>query len=468
MNHSPIVVDTHDDSEGPRLHPAGPLGQHLVVALECDRPLAGGARFSLAGIERVTIGRGDARGATRRDGPVQTLDVRIPGRSLSMAQARLIRMGFSWAIEDLGSTNGTFVDGERVTRLALSPEAIFEVGHTFLRVASFALPADAPVDLDSWEVLDAFTTLDGTFGTEIERVTRLVGGGVPALIVGESGTGKEVLARHLHAQMARPGAFVAVNCGALPAPLVESQLFGHVRGAFSGAVRDEVGLVRAAHQGTLFLDEIADLPKSSQAALLRVLQEHEVVPVGATRPVAVDVRVLAATHQPLEALVERGEFRKDLYARVAACIIELPPLRERRDDLGILVAALLRKLTADVGAIAFTPRVGRALLTYGWPSNVRELEQCLATCVALRRGRPIDAPELPPKVAAILQSLLPPNRASSALLGERDERLRLDLLEHLSKCQGNVTDVARAMGKPRTQIHRWCKRFSVDPNVFRN
>lgn len=140
------------------------------------------------------------------------------------------------------------------------------------------------------------------------------------------------------------GAFVAVNCGAIPAPLVESHLFGHVKGAFSGAVRDEAGYVRAAHRGTLFLDEIAELPRTSPAALLRGLQEREVVPVGTTAPVAVDLRVLAATHQPLDLLVERGDFRQDLYARVAGCVLEIPALRERRDDIGILVAALLAKV----------------------------------------------------------------------------------------------------------------------------
>jgi transcriptional regulator of acetoin/glycerol metabolism len=212
------------------------------------------------------------------------------------------------------------------------------------------------------------------------------------------------------------------------------------------------------------------LPKASQAALLRVLQEREVVPVGATRPLAVDVRVLAATHQPLDRLIERGDFRQDLYARVAGCVLELPLLRERRDDLGILIAALLSKNGSEAArAATFAPDAGLALLTYDWPMNVRELEQCVSTCVALATSGRIDASHLPPNVAGALRSDLPTSkRRSSATLSDRDEGLRLDLLSHLSRFQGNVTDVARAMGKPRTQIHRWCKRFSVNPDAFRN
>ena len=467
------VTDTEDDSEARRLHPPGTPVDCLVVALECDRPLSGSARFGLDGVEQVLIGRGDVRRATRRNHPVSTLDVRIPGRAISAAHARLIRMGYSWAVEDLGSTNGTFVDGERVVRAVLGPDSLVEVGHTFLRIRSFALSSDASNDVDGSDDLQGHGTLDDVFSAELERSSRLVEGGMPALLVGESGTGKEVLARKLHASGGRAGPFVAVNCGALPVPLVESQLFGHVKGAFSGAVRAEPGFVRAAQGGTLFLDEIADLPRPSQASLLRVLQEREVVPVGATHPVAVDIRLLAATHQSLEGLVEGGGFRQDLYARVAGCVLEIPALRERADDVGILVAALLDKIApAKAKAIAFAPDVGRALLSYAWPLNVRELERCLATCIVLARDETtIRAPHLPPNIAAVLSPSSPrprTTRFSSGPLSERDERLRIDLLARLSEYQGNVTDVARAMGKPRTQIHRWCKRFSVDPNVFRN
>jgi sigma-54 dependent transcriptional regulator, acetoin dehydrogenase operon transcriptional activator AcoR len=178
--------------------------------------------------------------------------------------------------------------------------------------------------------------------------------------------------------------------------------------------------VRAADGGTLFLDEIADLPKASQPALLRVLQEREVVPVGTTAAVSVDIRVLAATHQPLDLRVERGDFRCDLYARVAGCVVELPALRDRRDDLGTLVAALLTNLApGDTGSNTFSPDVGLALVSYEWPMNVRELERCLSTCVVLAKDGQINASHLPPSVAAVLNpSPTVARRPSSGSLSE--------------------------------------------------
>jgi sigma-54 dependent transcriptional regulator, acetoin dehydrogenase operon transcriptional activator AcoR len=463
-------VDTHEDSRRQRLHPPGAPIEQLVVALECDRPRAGSARYSLEGIDQVTFGRGDTRAVTRRDHRAPTLDVRIPGRSMSAAHARLIRVGYTWAVEDLGSTNGIFVDGERFTRAVLQPDALLEVGHTFLRLCTQAVSDGAPTDADTCGTADPCATVDSALAADVQRLITLFAGGLPALLIGESGTGKEVLARHLHARTGRVGPFVAVNCGAIPSGLVESELFGHVKGAFSGAIRDHAGYVRAAHQGTLFLDEVADLPKASQASLLRVLQEREVVPVGTTEPVAVDVLVSAATHQPIDHLVERGEFREDLYARLAGCVLEIPPLRERRNDMGVLVAALTARLAPSAKDLRFDPDVGRALLSYDWPRNVRELERCLATCLVLAKDGPIDVSHLPrPVVAALRQSAEPiVARPSRSPWSEQDDRLRLELLEHLSRHQGNVTDVARAMGKPRTQIHRWCKRFHMNPDVFRN
>jgi hypothetical protein len=247
------VSETHDDSEARRLHPPGTLVQHLMVSLECDRPLAGSARFGLDGIEQIEIGRGEARSATRRGHLVRTLELRIPGRSMSTTHARLVRVGYSWAIEDLGSKNGIFVDGTRTARAVLGPESVFEVGHTFMRIGDLSLPDGAAPDFDASGTRDGYATVDAVFASDLERVSRLVASGVPALLIGESGTGKEVLARRLHARAAGgQGEFVAVNCGAIPVSLVESQLFGHVRGAFSGAVRDEIGFVRAAQGGRCF------------------------------------------------------------------------------------------------------------------------------------------------------------------------------------------------------------------------
>jgi sigma-54 dependent transcriptional regulator, acetoin dehydrogenase operon transcriptional activator AcoR len=463
--------DTYDDSGRTSVGRGVLHAPHLVVVLECDRPLAGGARYSLDGIDRVTIGRGDStRVALREGGPIGTLDLRLPGRSLSAQHARLIRVGPDWAVEDLGSTNGVRVGGGRVSRHVLAPHEIFEVGHTQLRVnPSLPMATDAPSDLDCAGLSgDPLATLDWGLASNIEALAALASSDVPILILGESGTGKEIIAQWVHRCTGRRGPFVAVNCGAIPAALVESSLFGHLKGAFSGAVRDELGFVRSATGGTLFLDEIADLRIESQAALLRVLQEREVVAVGATRPVAVDLRLVAATHASIEKLVERGAFRQDLFARISGFTVRLPPLRERRDDIGILVASLLSRIAGDrASAITLQPEVGRAILSYEWPLNVRELEQTLATCVALAKDGRIAVAHLPSHIARVLEPRENVRQGSAGALSERDQRLRLDLLAQLERHAGNLADVARAMGKARMQVHRWCRRFGVDPNVYR-
>jgi transcriptional regulator with PAS, ATPase and Fis domain len=399
-----------------------------------------------------------------------TLDVRVPGRWLSSAHARILRVGPSWVLEDTESRNGTHVDGCRVDRVVLEPHRLFELGHTFFRVEpSLATAARAPLDADS-SLADGRgpTTLDGHYAALLEELRALALADVSLLLLGESGTGKEVVARWVHEGSRRSGAFVAVNCGAIPASLVESQLYGHVRGAYSGALRDELGLVRSADGGTLFLDEIADLPEPSQAALLRVLQEREVVPVGATRPVKVDVRIVAATHEPLEQLAEQRVFRADLFARVAGFISRLPPLRDRRDDVGVLVSSLLRRVARErAETIVFARDVGRRLLEYGWPNNVRELEQALAASVALAPDGRIERSHLPATVSGTSASRVSEPPAPADAMTERDRRLRLELLAELARHDGNVSNVARAMGKERMQIHRWCRRFGIDPAIYR-
>jgi transcriptional regulator of acetoin/glycerol metabolism len=463
------MEDTHDDKPFASEERSVPFAPQLVVVLECDRPLAGGARHALDGIDLVTIGRGPERKAERHvEGGLRTLDVRIPGRSVSATHARLVRAGSSWAVEDLGSTNGTLVNGRRVERAVLADGDVFDAGHVVMRVNPIvSMPAGAPLDVDlRGESGSGHRTLDPAFACELERTARLAVSGVPIVLIGESGTGKEVLARWLHERDGRSAPFVAVNCGAIPATLVESQLFGHVKGAFSGAVRDELGFVRAAHGGTLLLDEIADLPKQSQAALLRVLQEGEVTPVGSTQPMKVQLRLIAATHQPLEEMVARGEFRHDLFARLAGCVISLPPLRERRDDLGVLIATLLRKIARErAPSITFSSEVGHALAAHSWPLNVRELEQCIATSVALAAEGKVDLAHLPRTV--VERHKLTSPAPSTDKQPTADENLRMDLLAQLSRHRGNLAAVARAMGKAPMQIHRWCRRFGVDPRPFR-
>ena len=286
---------------------------------------------------------------------------------------------------------------------------------------------------------------------------------LPLLLQGETGTGKELVATAIHQLSGRPGPFVAVNCGALPATLVESELFGYRKGAFTSALEDRPGLIRSADRGTLLLDEIGDLPLPAQAALLRVLQEEEVTPVGGTRPVKIDLRVIAATHRDLKALVEQEKFRRDLYTRLSGFTLSLPPLRERREDLGLLIASLLKRI-APGRPLKLTPEAGHVLLGHSWPGNVRELEKCLAGAAVFAREDLIDVDELP---AALREPGPPRTPAPPAALPEEDRLRREQVISLLREHGGNVTSVAKSMGKARTQVQRWLRRYSIDPLQYR-
>jgi hypothetical protein len=452
--------ETLNDTAGPPALAAA--AAHLFVALECERPFAGSTRHSLAGMTEVHLGRGADRAATRRGA---ALSIEVPSRWMSGAHARLRRDGFRWVLEDAGSRNGTRVNGKPVVHWALADQDVIEVGHTLL-VFRDPLPAPpgAPPDVDSarakFPAAGLATVLPGP-ASDIDALARIAASEVPVLLRGETGTGKEITARAVHALSGRAGPFVAVNCAALPEALLESLLFGHVKGAFSGAIRDEAGLVRAAQGGTLFLDEIGDLRPASQAALLRVLQEREVVPVGATRNVAVDVRVVSATHQPLASLADRGAFRNDLLARLDGFTFEIPPLRQRREDLGLLLASLAEP--DDRSRRKLSPEAGRALLAYDWPRNVRELAHCLARARALAaEGDTLELAHLP---APLRQAA--PSAADDKDAAAPEARLRAQLESLLQEHAGNVAEVGRALGKGRMQIHRWLKRLGVDPRRYR-
>jgi transcriptional regulator with PAS, ATPase and Fis domain len=467
------VGGTVDDSGDTRPSRQARAIPYLALGLECDRPTAGAARYSLDDVACITLGRGEERAVRRsEERGVTVLDVRVPSKSMSGSHARIVSAGGEWVVEDADSTNGTFVNGERITRAVVNEGDVVTVGRTLFFVAPSRLTTvggGGDADTSTLTSAEGLATLEPELGAELEALARIARTSISVLVRGETGTGKELLARGTHELSGRPGAFVAVNCGAIPAGLVEAALFGHVRGAFSGAVRDELGFFRAADGGTLFLDEIGDLPAPSQAALLRALQEREIVPVGSARPASVDLRVVAATHQPIEAMAERGGFRRDLLARLAGFTVELPPLRSRRLDLGLLVASLLTRLEGSrAPSVTFTPAAALALFRHEWPLNTRELEQCLARALALAGLETIDVHHLPTAVAAGQRP--PPQRPAEDVprYGARDAQLRMALLEELARHRGNLADVARAMGKARMQVHRWCKRFGIDPNLYRS
>jgi DNA-binding NtrC family response regulator len=450
---------------------SAPLLPHLFILFECRRPTAGGGRHTLDGVDEIVLGRGAAREITREG---NRLIVKIPDPEMSSAHARILREeGNTWLVEDAGSRNGTYVDGERIDSAALGDRSLLDVGSTLLTLRTLPTPPGTPRDLVKANDQQPLATLLPDQSDAIVSLLRVATSTMSVLLLGESGTGKEVMARSIHAMSRREGAFVAVNCGALPATLVESQLFGHTKGAFSGAQRDEPGLVRASDKGTLFLDEIADLAPSSQAALLRVLQEREVVPVGGTKPVAVDLRVVSATHKDVPALVASGAFRQDLYARLAAYTHALVPLRDRREDIGMLMAALVRKVAPDrTDDLRLALEAGRQMWSYDWPLNIRELENALAAAVLFAQSGKIERAHLP---TAIRDSIMPrtsapPTPNPDALvvpLSGADERLRDDLVRVLTAHHGNVSETARELGKTRMQIHRWMKRFGIDPATFR-
>jgi transcriptional regulator of acetoin/glycerol metabolism len=452
-------TETQDDQAARRSQPQKPREEdHLFLVLECDRPTALGARYSLEGVGQVIFGRGTTRAATRaaRDG-VLTLHVELPGRSLSRHHARLVRRHDHWQLEDMQSKNGTFVDGERVERWSLSSGGTFEVGHTFFTLAPrLATPADvSDVDLDDVRGPAAdIASLLPMRQTEATAFARVAESRVPILLRGDTGTGKEVFARAAHALSRPNGPFVALQSGALAPAHVEASLFGYDEGAFAGATRRELGFLRTADGGTLFLDEVGDLSLVAQAALLRVLETGEVVPVGASSPISVDIRVIASSNQPLEALVARGSFRADLLARIAGYSHLLPPLAERIVDIGAIVARA-------VGTSTLSTAAGRALLGYGWPRNAREVRQCIESAAALAAAGEILPEHLPLSVMAA------DDDGGADGDSADDAELREKLEAALKAAHGNVAEVARAMGKRPTQVYRWAKRFGFNPAAFR-
>ncbi|UQA60761.1 sigma 54-interacting transcriptional regulator [Polyangium aurulentum] len=440
-------------------------GPCLFLAMESHRPLAPPARIGLAGLDEVVVGRGASR-SYEREPRGGRLTVRTEDPWLSTSHARFVKVLGRWSIDDLKSKNGSRLNGEPVTRAALEDGDLLELGRTF-----FIFRADVEVFPDDPPILEAsrarapapgLLTLLPSLGRAHAMLETIARAEVPVLLEGETGTGKEVTARAIHALSGRRGECVAINCGALPEALVEGELFGHRRGAFSDAKEDRPGLVRAADRGTLFLDEIGELRPPAQAALLRVLEEREVRPIGATAPVRVDVRFVAATNRGLERMVENGGFRADLFHRLAGHRHELLPLRMRREDLGLVAGALIeRHGGANAARVTLNPKAARALFEHGWPGNVRELEKALGSAIVLAGGGEVKLEHLPDKARRAGEG------EGEESGPEGDGGKREEIVALLREHKGNVSAVARALGKARMQVQRWMKRFAIDPEQFR-
>jgi two-component system, NtrC family, response regulator len=282
------------------------------------------------------------------------------------------------------------------------------------------------------------------------------------LIEGESGTGKELIARAIHHRSTRrDGPFVAINCGAIPETLLESELFGHERGAFTGAHVQRKGKFEMAERGTLFLDEIGELPLTLQVKILRFLQERTVERIGGRQPIAVDLRIIAATNRDLKAHLERGLFREDLYYRLSVVRVEVPPLRERAEDVVILANAFLsRAVKEQRRSVRFGPRALQSLLAYAWPGNVRELENRVSRAVIMTKGRIIEPADL--DLAAVDAT------AEQGSLRETRQRVeRQTLVEVLSRNRGNVSQAARELRISRPTLHGLLDKHEINAKDFR-
>ncbi|HEX9179674.1 MAG TPA: sigma 54-interacting transcriptional regulator [Burkholderiales bacterium] len=288
-------------------------------------------------------------------------------------------------------------------------------------------------------------------------------GDASVFISGESGSGKELLARAIHRASRRAeGAFVAVNCGAIPEPLLESELFGHVKGSFTGAIRDHEGLFQAAHGGTLFLDEIGDMPLPLQVKLLRVLEDRQVRPIGATRHFPVDVRIISATHRDLERERAAGNFREDLYYRLNVVSLAIPPLGDRREDIPLLAAHFLRRLAERYGKRinAYSPESLEFLVNASWPGNVRQLYNVVEQTVALCTTEII-----PP---TLVQNAIQQEQVPVEPLEEARRQFERDYLVRVLKLTGgNVSQAARLAKRNRTEFYKLLQRHSLEPALFK-
>jgi len=289
------------------------------------------------------------------------------------------------------------------------------------------------------------------------------------LVTGESGTGKELIARAVHYNSPRKeGPFVVINCGALPENLQESELFGHVKGAFTGAIRDKMGLFQEAQKGTVLLDEIGETLPSTQVKLLRFLQDGEIRPVGGNKSIFVDTRIIAATNENLEKAVESGRFRKDLFYRINVIRIHIPPLRERREDIPLLVEYFLEKILEKFkkGKRVFSEEAMYAFMNYDWPGNIRELQNMIERAVALSKSEIINVDELPLPVpveefAALSRNPLDDEGKKSFIVTTLAEQEKNAIIEALNKYGGNQTKVSQVLGISTTTLWRKIKKYRI-------
>ncbi|MDI1260144.1 sigma 54-interacting transcriptional regulator [Aquabacterium sp.] len=395
-------------------------------------------------------------------------DVQLPGKD-GLALFDAIRAKHPSLPVILLTAHGTIPDAVEATSRGVYTYLTKPFnGKALLETIGQALALGSPTDHsksasanESWR--EAIVSRSNVMAELLAEAKLVAGSDASVLIRGESGSGKEVLAQAIHRASPRAShPFVAVNCGAIPESLLESELFGHIKGAFTGAVANHAGLFQAANGGTLFLDEIGDMPVALQVKLLRVLQERVVRPVGASQAIPIDVRIMSATHRDLDAAMAEGEFREDLYYRLNVVSLTLPTLAERREDIPLLANHFLAKLALKYNkrVNGFAPEAIKALATAPWPGNVRQLHNVVEQVSALAT-----TPLIP--LALVQRALRVP---SVEVLTFTEARLRFEreyLVDLLKLTDGSVADAARLAGRNRTEFYRLLQKHGLTPGVFR-
>ena len=410
-----------------------------------------------------------------RIGATQGNHIQLTDDTVSRRHAEISRTKEGLVLRDLGSTNGTFVGPVRIREVYLGESRRFKVGKTEIE---FTL-RDEIVDI----VPAQKTSFEGLVGQSVALrevfniLDRVAPTDLTVLITGETGTGKELVSRALHQRSLRKnGPFVVFDCGSVAASLVESELFGHERGAYTGAVGARAGVFEQAHRGTIFIDELGELPLQLQPALLRVLEQREVRRVGSSRTRSVDVRVVAATNRDLREMIRAGTFREDLYYRLNVVELALPPLRDRMQDLPILIEHLLANAPFQHSVRGFSSDVVDLFQQYRWPGNIRELKNVIQRCIPFCDGDLIDLESLPeslrgdpipgptpdaptePRGLAVPAGDLSLREAKTQLINAFERKY---LEELLAKCEGNISKAARSAGVDRKTITRLLKRHGI-------
>lgn len=455
--HSPEPTETSTTGDGKDRASRGvPANLDLLIVWHPD-PRFEGLRCPIWAGARLVLGRGSpAFGRGPLDNP------RLSRRHVELQ----LLVGPETAVvelRDLGSTNGTWYRGQRVEAVRVGERAAFVAGD----IVFLIVPANPSVVVSAApRAAPRLISRSASMSVLLDQLALVAPRTTPVLLLGESGSGKEVMARRIHEESGRGGAFVATNCGGLAEGVLHSELFGHVRGAFSGADRTRAGLVERARGGTLFLDEIGDASPALQVTLLRLLQEREFRAVGSDETQRAEIRCVAATNVDLAAAIAEGRFRHDLYTRLSRWVLRIPPLRERPEDIPLLAEAFAVSYRGP-GARLSRPFV-ETLLAYEWPGNVRELDAAIErACVASPEDGPLSPPEWM-TVDLTPRTEIPATGATASLTSAPRRRPDRDtLLTMLEQHGGEVKALATALGVSRSTLYRWFEALGITSEGLR-